>query len=130
MQGRVTIFQSGKMISTGAKGTNQAIQQLNDSMNFMQKNNFIETVHLSPIVRNIVATMNLGKKLNIVSLAQNLSKSIYEPDQFPGLIFKIPDSCTFLIFASGKIVISGAKSEEQLSACAKNIFKLVREFLY
>ena len=64
-------------------------------MNLMHKNNFIEIVYLIPRVRNIVATLNIGKKLNLTSLSQNLSKSIYEPEQFPGLIFRIPNLGTF-----------------------------------
>jgi transcription initiation factor TFIID TATA-box-binding protein len=131
MQGRVTIFQSGKMISTGAKSINQAGEQLTDSMNLMYKNNIIEEiVYLIPLIRNIVATLNIGKKLNLNSLVQNLSKSIYEPDQFPALIFRIPNSATFLIFSSGKIVITGAKSEDELTNSARNIFQMVKEFTY
>ena len=84
------------MISTGAKSINQAYEQLISSMNLMHKNNFIEQiVYLIPRVRNIVATLNIGKKLNLTSLSQNLSKSIYEPEQFPGLIFRIPNLGTF-----------------------------------
>ena len=99
-------------------------------MNLMYKNKFIEIVSLTPIVRNIVATLNIGKKLNLNSLVQNLSKSIYEPDQFPGLIFRTPDSGTFLIFSSGKIVITGVKSEEELNICVRNIFQIIKEFTY
>ena len=65
------------MISTGAKSINQAYDQLTDSMNLMYKNNIIEEiVYLIPLIRNIVATLNIGKKFNLTSLSQNLSKSI------------------------------------------------------
>ncbi len=130
MQGRVTIFQSGKMISTGAKSINQAYEQLTDSMNLLYKNKFIEIVCLTSRVRNIVATLNIGKEINLNGLARNLSKSIYEPEQFPGLIFRMLNSCTFLIFSSGKMVITGTKSEEELNTCVRNIFQIIKEFTY
>jgi transcription initiation factor TFIID TATA-box-binding protein len=115
------------MISTGARSVKQSIEQLEVSMNLLDRNNLVESISLNPIVRNVVATLNIGKKLNLNSLAQNLSKSKYEPDQFPGLIFRLQNLGTFLIFSNGKMVITGAKSEEELNTCVRNIFQLIKE---
>ncbi len=130
MQGKVTIFPSGKMISIGTKSINQSIKQLEYSMNLMHRNNLVENVVLNPIVRNIVATWNVGQKIDLNSLAADLPKSVYEPEQFPGLIIKVSQSCTFLIFSSGKVVITGAKSEEEIKSSIKKIAVLIKNFLY
>ncbi len=41
---------------------------------------------------------------------------MYEPEQFPGLIYRIQDSCVEILFASGKGVIAGAKSIEEINS--------------
>ncbi|HEU5172608.1 MAG TPA: hypothetical protein VFT83_03685 [Nitrososphaeraceae archaeon] len=76
---------------------------------------------LEPVVRNIVATWNIGKKIDLNSVAGVLTKCVYEPEQFPDLIINISQSCTFLIFSSGKIVIAGAKSEEEKVSSIKKL---------
>ena len=58
----------------------------------------------------------MKKKLPIEKLARTLPKSMYEPEQFPGLIYRIQGICVTLIFASGKGVIAGAKSIEETNA--------------
>lgn len=61
--------------------------------------------------QNIVTTADLGYEINLNNLAIGLGfENIeYEPEQFPGLVFRPPSgSCTILIFSSGKVVITGA----------------------
>jgi transcription initiation factor TFIID TATA-box-binding protein len=114
MQGRVSVFLSGKMISTGAKSVLQSVQQLEHTMDLLIIGNFIKRQQLEPKVHNIVAVMDIPGKLDMNQLSQKLSRMIYEPDQFPAAIYKTDEGPTCLIFASGKIVIAGAKSEAQL----------------
>ena len=118
------------MISTGTNSIKQSIEQLKDSMTLLNRNELIESISLNPIVRNVVATLNIGKKLNLEVLGGNLSRSRYLPTQFPGLIFRIPNLSTILIFSSGKMVITGAKSEEELMESAKIIHKIVEKPTY
>ncbi|MGE5863209.1 MAG: hypothetical protein ACM31H_05500 [Nitrososphaerales archaeon] len=87
----------------------------------LSKNKLIEITRLEPVVRNIVATWNIGKKIDLNSVAGVLTKCVYEPEQFPDLIINISQSCTFLIFSSGKIVIAGAKSEEEKVSSIKKL---------
>lgn len=68
-----------------------------------------------------MATWNIGKKIDLNSVAGVLTKCVYEPEQFPDLIINISQSCTFLIFSSGKIVIAGAKSEEEKVSSIKKL---------
>ncbi|RNJ80680.1 MAG: hypothetical protein D9C04_00465 [Nitrosopumilus sp. B06] len=115
MTGRVTIFGNGKMISVGTKSSKDSFQELENSKKIMQKYKLINSCKLDPQVRNIVATVDFARPLHIESLARTIPKSMYEPEQFPGLIHRIRDSIVSLIFASGKVVIVGSKSFEDLN---------------
>jgi TATA-box binding protein (TBP) (component of TFIID and TFIIIB) len=66
---------------------------------------------------------------DVNALAAQISKVIYEPDQFPGAIFKTPQGPVCLIFSSGKIVIVGSKSEQQLGICFDNLKKILKDFI-
>lgn len=128
MQGRVTVFESGKLISTGAKSISQSIEQLTRTKELLARSHFIKKIRLEPKVCNIVATLDTKKRVDINMVATSLPNSIYEPEQFPGLIHKIAGSATCLIFASGKVVIAGAKSEEGVSMVAKDISSVLNDF--
>ena len=59
---------------------------------------------------------DLKRKLDIEKLTRILPKSMYEPEQFPGLIHRLQGSCVVLLFASGKGIIVGAKSIEEINS--------------
>lgn len=62
-------------------------------------------------VENVVASTGIDQELNLEVLAQDLNGSSYNPDHFPGLIYRIADlHATALIFRTGKIVCTGANS--------------------
>lgn len=66
------------------------------------------------LIRNIVCTADLGRELNLnaVSIGLGLENIEYEPEQFPGLVYKPQDqNCTILVFSTGKIVIMGVQNE-------------------
>lgn len=127
MQGRVTIFTTGKMISTGAKSIPHSVHQLERSMELLVINSFVKRTKLKPLVRNMVATFSIASMIDLNKAAEIL-KSIYEPDQFPGLIYRTSFGPVCLIFASGRIVIAGAKSEDQLHATATHVSKILIQF--
>ena len=117
MEGRVTVFYTGKLISTGAKSIEKSIEQLKKAIELMVNANLIKYVEIKPKVQNIIALIDTNKKIDIESLAVSI-KCIYEPDQFPGLIYRL-DRFTLLIFASGKIVVAGAKSINDIDEVSK-----------
>jgi len=63
-------------------------------------------------IENVVGTANLEEELdlNTVTIALGLENAEYEPEQFPGVIYRIPDGAVVLIFSSGKIVITKAET--------------------
>jgi len=112
-EGRITVFSSGKLISTGAKSLLKSIDQLNTTQDLLCKYEFIKPIRIEPKVQNIVATFDLEKYVDFSRIIKK-KKVIYEPDQFPAMIYKTIYGTTCLIFASGKVVIAGSKSEEQI----------------
>lgn len=126
MDGRVTIFPSGKMISVGGKSITRAIKQLNHAKFYLVQENIIKDAKIVPVIQNVVATIDVGQNLSIEKLTAKIPGSIYAPETFPGIILKGLQSCNFLIFASGKIVITGAKSLEEVS---RSSFELLQKFI-
>lgn len=116
MGGRVTVFRTGKLISVGTKSPNQAKKELKKACKILQKHKLARPVKITPQIRNIVSRFDLKKTLPIETLARTLPKCIYEPEQFPGLIYRIQESCVALIFASGKGVIVGTKSIKETNS--------------
>lgn len=115
MSGRVTVFPSGKMISVGGKSIKKSIVQLKHAKFLLVKENLISEIKLSYKIRNIVATIDVGQKIPIEIISSRIAGAIYNPETFPALILKGLNSCSFLIFASGKIVITGFKSLEEMN---------------
>ncbi len=129
MDGRVTIFLSGKMISVGAKSIKRAKEQLNQSKFHLLEHNMIKNVTLSTKIRNIVATVTTGKAIPIDIISTKMDGVVYDPETFPGMIVKGLDSCSCLVFASGKIVIIGAKSANELNTASFEIIQRLNGLL-
>src|SRR3972149_3101518 len=80
------------------------------------------------VVQNIVAAINLGGKIHLEHAARVLPRSMYEPEQFPGLIHRMLDPKTvILLFASGKLVCTGAKKEADVYRSVHNLHSLLEE---
>lgn len=115
MIGRTTVFASGKLISVGTKSPKKAIFELKKTQKILEKYNLAKHVKITPKVQNIVGRFDLKVNLPIEKLARILPRCMYEPEQFPALIFRVPNGCVSLIFASGKGVLVGAKTIEELN---------------
>lgn len=126
MQGQVSFFNSGKMISAGTKSEKRAFEELTYAMMFLVMNGFIKEVELHPQIQNIVMMADFEKSISLEQLAEK-TDCIYEPEQFPGAILKIekPYKASVLIFASGKTIIAGLKRSKQI----KPILQRLRNIL-
>lgn len=129
MKGRVTVFPSGKIISVGGKSVKDSIQQLEDAKSFLVDKKMIKDTTINPIIQNIVATIETKGPLPITKIASKIHSAIYEPETFPGVVLKGLLSCTFLLFASGKIVITGTKSTKELSKSSFELFERLNKSL-
>lgn len=64
-------------------------------------------------IENVVASTSIGQELNLEQLGDDLPEADYNPDRFPGLIYRTQEpKATALIFRSGNIVCTGASSEQ------------------
>ena len=115
MAGRVTVFANGKMISVGTRGAGDSFRELRRAKGILRGHGLINPCTLAPRVRNMVGTTDFAKSLDIERLARSMPRSMYEPEQFPGLVHRIRGSTVALVFASGKVVIVGSKSYEELN---------------
>ena len=110
MQGKVTIFPSGKIISVGTRSIEDAVRELNLVAKALKAN-----LNTEPRVRNIVATVDFGEAIDLEEVSDRLG-ALYEPEQFPGAILRVEEpGTTALLFASGKAVILGAREIEDLN---------------
>ena len=131
MQGKVSIFNTGKMISVGTKSETQALQELELAMSFLVENGFAKPVELNVKTHNMVITADFEKSLNLERLSE-FSKVIYEPEQFPGAILRLekPYKTSILIFASGKTVITGLTSSTQIEPTMQQLKLLIESHDY
>jgi len=126
MHGKVSIFPSGKLISVGSKSPEQAQKDLDRTVDALTSGGLISSVEVSAELRNIVAVQNLEKPVDLEGLAL-LTEGIYEPEQFPGMILRSEDPrVTYLVFASGKIVIAGSKSIKDLETAVENLKNIIQ----
>ncbi len=106
------IFSSGKIVCTGARTLENVRLAINKIIKSLEKINVKITIVPEIKIQNIVASGSVGMDLNLNTLAMKLENTEYEPEQFPGLVYKLPEKkATFLLFSNGKIVCTGTKSE-------------------
>jgi len=118
------IFRSGKMVVTGAKRTSDLIKAVKKILRMFIKSGVTISGKPRIQIQNIVASANLGMEVLLEKAAYLLENTMYEPEQFPGLIYRLTDpKVVLLIFSSGKMVITGAKSEEEVEKAVNYTYK-------
>src|SRR5512136_2689400 len=108
------IFTSGKIVCTGSKNVEDVRTVITTLAKTLKSIGF-EMIDMEPEihVQNIVASADLKTDLNLnaVALGLGLENIEYEPEQFPGLVYRIKvPKVVVLIFSSGKLVVTGGKS--------------------
>lgn len=123
------IFSTGKMVCTGAKSEKLAISAVNKVVRELKNNGIIVLGKPAIIIQNIVASANLQNKVDLETAADLLDNVMYEPEQFPGLIYRMKEPKTvLLIFTSGKIVCTGGKSEKIVHESVHNLYELLEDY--
>jgi len=109
------IFSSGKMVCTGAKSEKEARRAVMTVVKELKKGGIIIISKPELKIQNIVASASLGGKIDLEQAVSKLVKTMYEPEQFPGLIYRMDEpKVVILIFASGNLVCTGAKKEQDV----------------
>jgi len=79
-------------------------------------------------IENVVASSSLADVLDLQSIALGLEGAEYVPDQFPGVIYRLKEPKTaILLFHSGKLVCTGAKSMRQVETSIATIAQQVKK---
>ncbi|MDE1725961.1 MAG: TATA-box-binding protein [Thaumarchaeota archaeon] len=106
------IFSSGKFVCTGSKSEKSAINAIKTVVKLLREAKIKIKNDPTITIQNIVASVDLGGGVHLPLAARSLPRSMYEPEQFPGIIHRMLDPKTVtLIFVSGKLVCAGARNE-------------------
>ena len=124
------LFRSGKANCTGAKNIEEvqrSIEIISDKLRKIGMDVY-ENKQLHITIQNIVATANLEGELNLneVAMGLGLDNIEYEPEQFPGLVYRIREpKVVILLFSSGKIVCTGGRTKEDVSIAVEKLSKML-----
>jgi transcription initiation factor TFIID TATA-box-binding protein len=121
------IFKTGKVVCTGSKNIEEVEKGVRLLVRSLSQVG-IDLVSEPEIkVQNLVATASLMMKLNLRTLALTLDNTEYEPEQFPGMVYRVKEpKCVILIFTSGKVVCTGAKSREDAETAINDLYEKLR----
>lgn len=116
------VFNSGKMVCTGAKSERQAKKAVMKVIDDLKRNGIVIVGKPEIQIQNIVASAGLGGYIDLEKSTYSLKRTMYEPEQFPGLIYRMDDpKVVILLFASGKLVCTGAKKEQDVGIAVKKL---------
>jgi len=120
----ILLFRSGKVVCTGAK----SLEHVKTAIEMVAKQIVAAGIPVNKnpaiVVQNIVATSDLGAEidLNAVAISLGLGKIEYEPEQFPGLVYRIDEpKVVVLLFGSGKLVCTGARKPQDVEQAVEKI---------
>ncbi|TES95716.1 MAG: TATA-box-binding protein [Promethearchaeota archaeon] len=121
------IFSTGKMVITGLRRADQASAGVKKIVKSIKKAG-INVSNPVITVQNIVASGDLHTFIDLNMAAIVMENAMYEPEVFPGLIYRMKDPKTvFLIFSTGKVVCTGAKNKKFVKEAFIKLNKKVRE---
>ncbi len=122
------LFRSGKMICTGAKSEELSRKAVKKVVQKLRKGKIKIKKEATVKIQNMVASINLGGRVDLEETARSLPRSMYEPEQFPGLIHRmIYPKTVILIFSTGKLVCTGAKTEKDVFRSVHNLHSTLEE---
>jgi transcription initiation factor TFIID TATA-box-binding protein len=120
----ILLFRSGKVVCTGGKSWKEVDESIRRISRFIRKGGQKILSHPKIEVQNIVATSNLGNEINLNSIAVTLGldRVEYEPEQFPGLVYRLDEPrVVVLLFGSGKLVCTGGRRPADLLRAVEHV---------
>jgi len=124
----ILIFSTGKMVCTGAKSEKLAKRAIKKVVKELKKSGIIIIGKPEIKIVNMVATANLSRRIELEDCAYSLERNMYEPEQFPGLIYRMDNpKVVILLFSTGKLVCTGATKEEDVYKAVAKLHKKLEE---
>jgi transcription initiation factor TFIID TATA-box-binding protein len=115
-------------VCTGAKSEKEARLAVMKVVKELKKGGIIIISKPELKIQNIVASASLGGMIDLEKAAYTLGKTMYEPEQFPGLIYRMDEpKVVILLFASGKLVCTGAKKEQDVFDAVHKLHGILEE---
>ncbi len=122
------LFSTGKMVCTGSKSEELARKAVKKVVQELRKGKIKIKNEATVTIQNIVSSINLGGRVHLEQAAKTLPRSMYEPEQFPGLIHRMLDPKTvILVFSSGIFVCGGARNVKDVHRSVHNLHSLLEE---
>ena len=116
------IFSTGKMVCTGGKSEEAVYEAVNTMVDMLNEIGVGITQEPQITIQNMVASASLGVEINLEVASFALDNVIYEPEQFPGVIYRMRDpKVVLLLFGSGKLVVAGAKEKEDVYLAVEKV---------
>jgi transcription initiation factor TFIID TATA-box-binding protein len=116
------------MVCTGAKSEREARKGVMKVVDELKRNGILILNKPEIQVQNIVASAGLGGHIDLEKVTHSLKRTMYEPEQFPGLIYRMGDpKVVFLVFANGKLVCTGAKKETEVHRAVTKLQQTLEE---
>ena len=118
------LFRSGKLVSTGASSVEDVHAALDGVFDDLRELGIEIADEPGITVQNVVASADLGQRLNLnaIAIGLGLENIEYEPEQFPGLVYRLDEpSVVVLLFGSGKAVVTGAKTREEVERAVTEV---------
>jgi len=124
------LFRSGKVVCTGAKSLDQVKTAIEKVIKQLQKAGIHVKTEPKIEVQNIVASSDLGQSINLnaIAITLGLENVEYEPEQFPGLVYRLEvPKVVLLLFGSGKLVCTGARKPQDVEVAVDKITTALRD---
>jgi len=121
------LFSTGKVICTGAASEEEALSAIKSLAAALRSLGVPCPADVKAEIANIVASANIGFRVDLERAAEGLRRAVYEPQEFPGVIYRMGDPrAAVLIFSTGRIVCTGVKREEDVYTAVVNIAETLK----
>lgn len=117
------------MVCTGTRSREQAHEAVKTAIRELNALG-VEIINEPEItIQNLVASVDFHCKIDIETLFDVSDNAMYEPDQFPGLIYRMDrPKVVLLLFSSGKLVCAGAKSKEMVTEAVTKMYEILQDY--
>ena len=125
----ILVFSTGKMVVTGLRAADEASAVVANVVEKLKQAKV--DIKAEPVItiQNIVASGNLHTHVDLNEASVVMENAMYEPEVFPGLIYRMAEPKTvFLIFSTGRIVCTGAKTKEIVGEAVEKLVDQVKEY--
>jgi len=123
----ILVFSTGKMVVTGLRDANEAEAVVANVIKRMKQAKVDIKSEPEITIQNIVASGDLHVPVDLNEASVIMVNAMYEPEVFPGLIYRMADPKTvFLIFSTGRIVCTGAKTKEIVGEAVEKLVEQVK----